>query len=155
MTVHSAHKSTEESFIVSVEALFLLLFLSPQATGSRIGTIIQALTTLGIGISISLYFDWRLGLVSIPFVPFVLIAVYFQSKILMGQSVTESKALQDAGKVRFLVCFFFVFKFWHVHRFSVSTSLVSSLVRNEVLYKTELSQKFLKILFTSICIDLS
>ena len=77
------------------------LFPPCQATGSRIGTVIQALTTLGFSISISLYYDWRLGLVSFPFIPFVLIAVYLQSKILMGQSVTESTSLQDAGKVRY------------------------------------------------------
>ncbi|XP_063889978.1 ATP-dependent translocase ABCB1-like isoform X2 [Scylla paramamosain] len=69
------------------------------ATGSRIGTIIQALTTLGVSICLALYYDWRLGLISFPFIPFVLIAVYLQSKILMGQSVTESESLQDAGKL--------------------------------------------------------
>ncbi|XP_071519936.1 ATP-dependent translocase ABCB1-like [Panulirus ornatus] len=67
------------------------------ATGSRVGTIVQAITTLGVSIIMALYFDWRLGLVSFPFVPFVLFAVYLQSKILMGQSITESKILQDAG----------------------------------------------------------
>lgn len=69
------------------------------ATGSRIGTIIQAITTLGFSISLSIYYDWRLGLVSLPFIPFVFIAIYLQSKILMGQSLTESKSLQDAGKL--------------------------------------------------------
>ncbi|KAK8735750.1 hypothetical protein OTU49_005300 [Cherax quadricarinatus] len=69
------------------------------ATGSRVGTIVQAITTLGVSIIMGLYFDWRLGLVTLPFIPFVLIAVYLQSKILMGQSVTESKTLQDAGKI--------------------------------------------------------
>ncbi|KAG7166971.1 ATP-dependent translocase ABCB1-like [Homarus americanus] len=69
------------------------------ATGSRVGTIMQAITTLGVSIILSLYFDWRLGLVTFPFIPFVLIAVYLQSKILMGQSVTELKTLQEAGKI--------------------------------------------------------
>ncbi|XP_045621631.1 ATP-dependent translocase ABCB1 [Procambarus clarkii] len=69
------------------------------ATGSRVGTIVQAISTLGVSICMALYYDWRLGLVTLPFIPFVLIAVYLQSKILMGQSVTESKILQDAGKI--------------------------------------------------------
>ncbi|XP_037800231.1 ATP-dependent translocase ABCB1-like [Penaeus monodon] len=69
------------------------------ATGSRVGTIVQAITTLGISIVLALYYDWRLGLVTLPFIPFVLVAVYLQSKILMGQSVTESKVLENAGKV--------------------------------------------------------
>lgn len=60
---------------------------------------IQAVTTLGVSIGLALYYDWRLGLVSFPFIPFVLVAVYLQSKILMGQSVTESTSLQDAGKL--------------------------------------------------------
>ncbi|XP_071520197.1 ATP-dependent translocase ABCB1-like [Panulirus ornatus] len=69
------------------------------ATGTRVGTIVQAITTLGISIVLSLYYDWRLGLLMVPFVPFVLLAVYLQSKILMGQSVTESKTLDQAGKI--------------------------------------------------------
>nr|XP_045615136.1 ATP-dependent translocase ABCB1-like [Procambarus clarkii] len=69
------------------------------ATGSRVGTIAQSISTLGIGASLALYYDWRLGLVSLPFVPFVLLAMYLQSKILTGQSVTESKDLDDAGKI--------------------------------------------------------
>lgn len=91
--------------------LFGLVVLFPypssslQATGSRIGTIIQAITTLGFSITLSLFYDWRLGLVSIPFIPFVFVAIYLQSKILMGQSLTESKSLQDAGKVSFLAHF--------------------------------------------------
>jgi len=64
-----------------------------------VGTIVQAITTLGVSIIMALVLDWRLGLVSFPFIPFVLAAVYLQSKILMGQSVTESKTLQEAGKV--------------------------------------------------------
>ncbi|XP_069945791.1 ATP-dependent translocase ABCB1-like [Cherax quadricarinatus] len=70
------------------------------ATGSRVGTIVQAVSTLGIGAGLALYYDWRLGLVSMPFVPFVLLAMYLQSKILTGQSLTESKVLDDAGKVQ-------------------------------------------------------
>ncbi|KAF2354674.1 ABC transporter type 1 transmembrane domain [Trinorchestia longiramus] len=69
------------------------------ATGSRLGTIMQALTTLGLSMGLALYFDWRLGLVCVPFIPFVLVAVYLQSKILSGQSITESEVLQQAGKI--------------------------------------------------------
>nr|QFU47755.1 P-glycoprotein [Palaemon carinicauda] len=69
------------------------------ATGSRIGTVVQAVTTLGVSTGLALYYDWRLGLVSFPFIPLTLIAVYLQSKILMGQSVTESKVLEEAGKL--------------------------------------------------------
>ncbi|KAA0184398.1 hypothetical protein HAZT_HAZT005366 [Hyalella azteca] len=69
------------------------------ATGSRLGTIMQALTTLGLSLGLALYYDWRLGLVCVPFIPVVLVAVYLQSKILSGQSITESEVLQSAGKV--------------------------------------------------------
>ncbi|XP_042225494.1 ATP-dependent translocase ABCB1-like isoform X2 [Homarus americanus] len=69
------------------------------ATGSRVGTIVQSVTMLGIGVGLALYYDWRLGLVTLPFVPFVLTAVYLQSKILTGQNVTESKTLDEAGKL--------------------------------------------------------
>ncbi|CAL4182056.1 unnamed protein product [Meganyctiphanes norvegica] len=69
------------------------------ATGSRVGTIIQAITTLSLGIGMGLYFEWRLGLVLILFIPFVFAGIYLQTSILMGQSITESKVLEEAGKI--------------------------------------------------------
>ncbi|KAA0184411.1 ABC transporter, subfamily ABCB/MDR [Hyalella azteca] len=69
------------------------------ATGSRLGTIMQALTTLGLSLGLALYYDWRLGLVCVPFIPVVLVAVYLESRILSGQSITESEVLQSAGKI--------------------------------------------------------
>ncbi|XP_064091932.1 ATP-dependent translocase ABCB1-like isoform X2 [Macrobrachium nipponense] len=69
------------------------------ATGSRVGTVVQAVSTLGVSTGLALYYDWRMGLVSFPFIPLTLVAVYLQSKILMGQSVTESKVLEEAGKI--------------------------------------------------------
>ncbi|CAL4059023.1 unnamed protein product, partial [Meganyctiphanes norvegica] len=69
------------------------------ATGSRVGTIIQAITTLTLSIGLALYYEWRLGLVVSVFIPFVFASVYLQTQILMGQTLTENKVLEDAGKI--------------------------------------------------------
>nr|WEU75111.1 ABCB1-mScarlet-I fusion protein [Vector pPB-pCoBlast-actin5c-abcb1(67-1411)-mScI] len=69
------------------------------ATGSRLGTIMQALATLGLSMGLAMYYDWRLGLVCVPFIPFVLVAMYLQAKMLTGQSITESEVLLEAGKI--------------------------------------------------------
>ncbi|KAK4292716.1 hypothetical protein Pmani_034533 [Petrolisthes manimaculis] len=69
------------------------------ATGSRLGLIIQSLTTVCIGVCLSLYYDWRLGLVSLPFMPFILACVYFQTKMFTGQNLSEAKTLDQASKL--------------------------------------------------------
>ena len=69
------------------------------ATGSRIGVLFQALTTMIAAVVLSLYYEWRLGLVAMAFVPFLLIATYFQAKIIMGQSALERDGLQKSAKV--------------------------------------------------------
>ena len=69
------------------------------ATGSRIGVLFQALTTMIASIVLSLYFQWKLGLVAMTFVPLLLVATYFQAKIIMGQSALERDGLQKSAKV--------------------------------------------------------
>ena len=70
-----------------------------QATGSRLGTVIQALSTLTLSLALALYYDWRLALLGMPFMPVVLASVFFQSKMLMGQAFSDSKSLEVAGQV--------------------------------------------------------
>ncbi|XP_046633239.1 ATP-dependent translocase ABCB1-like isoform X2 [Daphnia pulicaria] len=69
------------------------------ATGSRIGVLFQALTTMIASTVLALYFQWKLGLVALCFVPLLLVSTYFQAKIIMGQSALEREALQKSAKV--------------------------------------------------------
>jgi ATP-binding cassette subfamily B (MDR/TAP) protein 1 len=48
---------------------------------------------------LALYFQWKLGLVALCFVPLLLVSTYFQAKIIMGQSALEREALQKSAKV--------------------------------------------------------
>ena len=48
------------------------------ATGTRISVVFQAIATLVFSIAVGLYYDWRLGLVSMAIVPFCLVGTYLQ-----------------------------------------------------------------------------
>lgn len=69
------------------------------ATGTRIGSMLQAFSTLVIGISISLYFTWKMTLVAVVSVPLVLGAVFFEARVMGGQSMQEKKKMESATRV--------------------------------------------------------
>lgn len=50
------------------------------ATGMRIGSILQSISTITIGVGVSLYYSWQLTVVSIILVPIVLAACFFESR---------------------------------------------------------------------------
>nr|QST14979.1 ABCB1-1 protein [Diaphanosoma celebensis] len=69
------------------------------ATGSRVGLVFQATATLIVSIILALYYQWKLGLVTLVFVPLLLVATYMQAKIIMGQNALEKKGLEKSAKV--------------------------------------------------------
>lgn len=69
------------------------------ATGSRIGVLFQAFSTMVASVILALYYEWRLGLTALCFVPLLLVSTYFQAKIIMGQSALERDGLQKSAKV--------------------------------------------------------
>ena len=80
---------------------FMCLF---QASGSRFGTIIQSLSCLGAGFVIGFIYSWKLTLMIIGFVPFILAAGMLQMKIMGGSAKQSQSSLEGAGKVR--ICFY-------------------------------------------------
>ena len=52
-----------------------------------------------ISIALSLYYQWKLGLVTSIFIPLVLVAIYFQTKIIMGHDTVEKDAFEKSAKV--------------------------------------------------------
>lgn len=58
------------------------------ATGSQIGSILQAISTILIGVCVSFYFSWHLTIVSIALVPIVLAACFLEARcVRVGNSV--------------------------------------------------------------------
>lgn len=69
------------------------------ATGQRIGNILQSLATIGLGVGLSMYYEWRLGLVAMAFVPFILVATYMQQKVLVVENRTTRTAMEGSTKL--------------------------------------------------------
>jgi ATP-binding cassette subfamily B (MDR/TAP) protein 1 len=70
-----------------------------QATGSRIGVILQATSTLVIGILLSFIYSWKMTLVSVIAIPFVIAGIFIESRVMYGQGLKEKIALETATKV--------------------------------------------------------
>ncbi len=55
--------------------------------------------TIIFALGIAMYYEWKLGLVTACFMPLVLVGIYFQMKVVMGQDSLETTALADSAKV--------------------------------------------------------
>nr|QZZ63294.1 ABC transporter [Leptinotarsa decemlineata] len=69
------------------------------ATGQRLGSILQSITTFVVAISLSLYYDYRLGLVTAAFVPFMLLAMYVERQNTAGLRSNRDQALQKSTMI--------------------------------------------------------
>jgi len=72
-----------------------------QATGARLGTMVQGLASIGTGVIIGFIYSWKLTLCIIGFAPFILLGGYVQMNLLSGYSSGSHGAHEQAGKVRF------------------------------------------------------
>jgi ABC-type multidrug transport system fused ATPase/permease subunit len=70
-----------------------------QATGSRIGAILQATSTLAIGVILSFTFSWKMTLVSLIPIPLIFLGVFVESRVIRGHGLKEKSALEAATKV--------------------------------------------------------
>lgn len=70
-----------------------------QATGSRIATLLQALASIILGLTIGFVYSWKLALVLTAFGPFMMLAGFVQMRVMTGNSNTNKEALETAGKV--------------------------------------------------------
>ncbi|CAG2108236.1 unnamed protein product, partial [Medioppia subpectinata] len=69
------------------------------AAGSRLSTLCQAASTLCAGIIIAMIYSWKLGLVMLGFTPFVIVATYFQMRILSGQVDDDKHDTEEASRI--------------------------------------------------------
>ncbi|XP_049809966.1 ATP-dependent translocase ABCB1-like isoform X1 [Schistocerca nitens] len=69
------------------------------ATGQRIGSVVQALGTLVVSVTLGLVYEWRLGLVAIAFMPIMLLAQYFDDRLVRNEASSKQKAMEKATKL--------------------------------------------------------
>ncbi|XP_012236010.1 multidrug resistance protein homolog 49 isoform X2 [Linepithema humile] len=69
------------------------------ATGTRVGSVLQAFSTLVIGIGLSMYYTWKMTLVSVVSIPLVLGAVFFEARVMSGQGMQEKKKMEAATRI--------------------------------------------------------
>jgi ABC-type bacteriocin/lantibiotic exporter with double-glycine peptidase domain len=71
-----------------------------QATGSQIAVILQSTSTLVIGIVLSLFYSWRVTLLSAVMVPVVFAGIFLEAKFMAGHGLKEKTAIEAATKVQ-------------------------------------------------------
>ena len=69
------------------------------ATGARIGLIVQVSVSILFALTLSLFYDWKLALVSGIFVPIVLLSGVLEVKMNMGQNTKKTKALEKSTRL--------------------------------------------------------
>ncbi|CAF1560942.1 unnamed protein product [Rotaria magnacalcarata] len=69
--------------------------------GARIGTLCSSFANLGVGMIISFIFGWKLSLVALAFIPFMVAGGFLHSYLMEGYSNRDSKAFERAGSLAF------------------------------------------------------
>ena len=58
------------------------------------------MSTLGLAMGFSFYFEWRLCLVTLSFVPLIFIAIYFEQRFVQKDTYGCQNALEVSTKVK-------------------------------------------------------
>ncbi|CAD7078234.1 unnamed protein product [Hermetia illucens] len=69
------------------------------ATGSRIGAILQSISTMVIGVLLAFVFSWKLTLVGLTTIPLVLGSIVFEARYMEAGDAEEKKALEKASQI--------------------------------------------------------
>ncbi|XP_034477395.1 ATP-dependent translocase ABCB1 [Drosophila innubila] len=69
------------------------------ATGQRIGSIIQSIATIVLGVALAMYYEWSLGLVAMAFMPFILISFYLQRTVMAQENMGNAKIMENTTKL--------------------------------------------------------
>lgn len=69
------------------------------ATGSRVGIMVQAVSTLLLGIVMSFIYSWNLSLVTLVTVPFVIGSIMLEGRYMEASSNVERQAIENASQV--------------------------------------------------------
>ncbi|XP_046995059.1 ATP-dependent translocase ABCB1-like [Schistocerca americana] len=66
------------------------------ATGQRIGSVVQALCTLALSVMVCLFYEWRLGMVAVAFMPVLVVAQYFDDRLVLTEAKSKQKSMEKA-----------------------------------------------------------
>nr|XP_032517741.1 ATP-dependent translocase ABCB1-like isoform X2 [Danaus plexippus plexippus] len=69
------------------------------ATGQRIGIILQGVGSIGLALFLAMWFEWRVGMVALAFLPLVVIVIWQQTKATDKESQGYAKALENSTKI--------------------------------------------------------
>ncbi|XP_026327715.1 multidrug resistance protein 1-like isoform X2 [Hyposmocoma kahamanoa] len=69
------------------------------ATGQRIGTVLQAVATFSFALGLALYYEWRVGLVALTFVPLLSAILYKEGRMVSAESFGAAKTMQASSKI--------------------------------------------------------
>ncbi|GIY93917.1 ATP-dependent translocase ABCB1 [Caerostris extrusa] len=69
------------------------------ATGSRVSTLLQSLSTLCASIALALRYNIKIGMLVLAFIPFVLVAAYCEGRVVASDTEREKKGTEAASKV--------------------------------------------------------
>ncbi|XP_047533068.1 ATP-dependent translocase ABCB1-like [Vanessa atalanta] len=79
---------------LSAEAAFV-----QGATGQRIGIILQGAGSVGLALVIALWFQWRVALVALSFLPIIIFVIWQQGVATDKESSGYAKALENSTKI--------------------------------------------------------
>nr|CAD1918045.1 ABCB transporter [Chrysochus auratus] len=69
------------------------------ATGQRVGSVFQNIATLFLALGLSLYYEWKLGLLTAAFAPLMIVVLYMEIRNTEGLNDKRDKTLQAATKI--------------------------------------------------------
>ena len=77
--------------------------LSSQATGSRLGTLVETFIGMLFALVVAFVYSWLMTLMILAVVPILIVAGVLQIKALTGHATSNKKALEHAGKVSYVL----------------------------------------------------
>lgn len=69
------------------------------ATGQRIGTVLQAVGTFSLALVLSMIYEWRVGLVSMTFVPLLMFILYKEGRMVSAESFGTAMTMEASSKI--------------------------------------------------------
>ena len=94
-----------------------------QATGSRLATVVQGISSILIGVLIGFVYCWELALVMLGFGPLIAIAGFIEMRVMQGNSHFDKEALELAGKVSFNSQIYYYIVIYQIHTLNYVTNV--------------------------------
>lgn len=70
-----------------------------QATGNKVGTVMEGIATATSALTIAFVYSWKLTLVTLAFMPLMVISSIIQVRTVTGFSRGDKEITEKAGKV--------------------------------------------------------